>query len=68
MTIEQLHNGVNVLHVKHNRQYRVVSCNSRMKDSVKGWIDCVVYAPWYENEYECFSRELESFLEEFELV
>lgn len=68
MTKEQLKNGIIVCHMKYNRNYRIVSSHMRMKDSQKGWIDAVVYAPLYENEYECFSREIGSFLEEFVVV
>lgn len=68
MTREQLKNGIVVCHTKYNRNYRVVSCNMRLKDSIMLWIDAVVYAPLYENEYECFCREIGDFLEEFEIV
>lgn len=68
MKLQELKNGAIVCHVKHNRCYRVVSSDMKMKDSQKGWIEAVVYAPCYENEYECFCRELGSFLEEFEVV
>lgn len=68
MTNEQLKNDILVCHTKYNRNYRIVSCNMRMKDSVKGWIDAVVYAPMYDNEFQCFCREKESFLAEFEVV
>ena len=68
MTNEQLKNDIRVCHTKYNRIYRIVSCNMRMKDSVKGWIDAVVYAPMYDNEFQCFCREKESFLAEFEVV
>lgn len=68
MTREQLHNGLLVNHVKYGQQYIILSANARMKDSQKGWVDCVVYVPWYENDYQCFTREVDSFLAEFELV
>jgi hypothetical protein len=34
-------------------------------DSTGVWIDCVIYAPLYENEFEMFAREKESFYKEF---
>ena len=68
MAPEQLKDFIDVCHLKHNRNYRVLYSNMRMKDSVKGWIDAVVYAPMYDNEFQCFCREKESFLAEFEVV
>lgn len=53
------------IHKKYNRRYRVVSFNARLKDSTGVWIDCVIYAPLYENEFEMFAREKESFFKEF---
>ena len=54
------------VHKKHNREYRIVSDNARLKNSNGEWIDCVIYAPLYENEFEMFAREKESFYNEFE--
>lgn len=68
MTNEQLKNGIRVCHTKYNRIYRILSCNMRMKDSALNWIDAVVYYPLYLNRHECFCREKESFLAEFEVV
>lgn len=68
MTRGQLKLGARVLHVKHNKQYAILDFQSRMKDSSGEWIDCVIYYPLYENPYYYFCREIESFLEEFELV
>ena len=68
MKATELKNGAKVLHVKYGREYKIVSGNMRMKDSEKGWIDAVTYAPLYENEFEMFTREKESFLKEFELI
>lgn len=67
MKAEELKNGIVVCHTKYNRLYYIEECNMRMKDSQKGWIDAVVYAPLYENDYDAFCREKESFLEEFEV-
>ena len=68
MKPEELRDYIEVCHTKHNRNYKIVSSNMRLKDSVKGWIDAVVYAPIYDNEYDCFCREKQSFLDEFEVV
>lgn len=68
MKAQELKDGIKVCHTKYNRLYKVVSCNMRLKDSVLGWIDAVVYEPLYANEYDCFCREKESFLAEFEIV
>lgn len=68
MKAEELRAGAIVCHVKHNRNYMIVSHNTRMDDSVHGWVDAVVYAPEYNNKYECFCRDKQSFLEEFEKV
>lgn len=68
MKAEELKNGIKVCHTKYNRNYKIVSCKMRMKDSALGWIDAVIYAPLYENEFEMFSREINSFLAEFEIV
>ena len=54
------------VHKKYNREYRIVSNNARLKNSNGEWIDCVIYAPLYENEFEMFAREKESFYKEFE--
>lgn len=54
------------IHKKYNREYRIVSDNARLKDSEGKWIDCVIYAPLYENEFEMFAREKDSFYKEFE--
>ena len=54
------------IHKKYNREYRVVSDNARLKNSNGEWIDCVIYAPLYENEFEMFAREKDSFYKEFE--
>lgn len=54
------------IHQKHNKKYKIVSDNARMKDVHTGeWIDCVIYQPLYENQYEMFCREKESFYKEF---
>ncbi len=68
MKPEELKNGLVVVHVKHNRLYTIVECNMRMKDSVNGWVDAVIYKPLYDNEYACFAREKQSFLDEFKIV
>lgn len=68
MKPEELKNGIVVCHTKYHRNYRVVSANARMKIPEHGWIDAVTYAPLYENEHDCFCREKDSFLEEFEVV
>lgn len=68
MTESELKVGITVLHTKHQTKYRLVESSCRMKDSQKGWIDCVLYQPLYENDYKVFAREKESFLEEFEVV
>jgi hypothetical protein len=68
MNPEELKNGQIVVHVKHDRLYVVVECNMRMKDSVNGWVDAVIYKPLYDNEYTCFAREKQSFLDEFEIA
>ena len=68
MKAEELKDGLKVCHTKYGRNYTIVASNMRMKDSQNGWIDAVVYAPLYENEYDCFCREKESFLAEFEIV
>ena len=54
------------IHKKYNREYRIVSNNARLKNSNGEWIDCVIYAPLYENEFEMFAREKDSFYKEFE--
>ena len=54
------------VHKKYNREYRIVSNNARLKNSNGEWINCVIYAPLYENEFEMFAREKESFYREFE--
>lgn len=54
------------IHKKYNREYRIVSDNARLKNSNGEWIDCVIYAPLYENEFEMFAREKDSFYKEFE--
>ncbi len=68
MKQEELKNGLEVVHVKHNRKYLIVECNMRIKDSVNGWVDAVIYQPLYENEYACFAREKQSFLDKFEII
>lgn len=68
MNQEELKNGLVVVHVKHNRLYIIVECNMKMKDSVNGWVDAVIYKPLYDNEYNCFVREKQSFLDEFKIV
>jgi hypothetical protein len=68
MKPEELKNGMIVVHRKYNRLYKVVECNMRIKDSAKGWVDAVVYTPMYENEYNCFAREKQSFIDEFDIA
>ena len=68
MKLKELKNGLVVVHRKYNRQYKIVECNMRIKDSANGWVDAILYAPLYENEYNCFAREKQSFLDEFEIV
>lgn len=68
MKAEELKDHIIVCHTKYNRKYIVVSSNMRLKDSVLGWIDAVVYEPLYNNEYDMFAREKESFLAEFEKI
>lgn len=54
------------IHKKYNREYKIISDKARLKDSDGKWIDCVIYAPLYENEFEMFAREKDSFYKEFE--
>lgn len=68
MKAEELKKGIKVCHTKHNTLYVVLSAKMRMKDSAKDWVDAVIYAPLYDNEYDSFCRERESFLKEFEVV
>ncbi len=53
------------IHKKYNRKYTLVSDNARLKDSNGDWVDCVIYSPLYENQYEMFARKKESFYREF---
>lgn len=54
------------IHTKYNREYVILSDNARMKDVNTGeWIDCIVYSPLYDNKYNAFCREKESFYKEF---
>ena len=54
-------------HKKTGNRYKVISENAKQKDPETGnWINCVIYAPLYENEIEMFSKERESFYSEFE--
>lgn len=51
---------------KNGKKYKVISENAKMKEINTGeWIDCVIYAPLYENEFEMFSREKNDFYEKF---
>lgn len=68
MTEKELKPNIRVCHTKHNRHYLVTSCNSRFKDSNKGWVDGVIYSPLYENEFDFFCRDKGSFLNEFEVI
>lgn len=68
MNPEQLTTGIRVCHRKTGNKYLVTSANMRMKDSEKGWIDAVVYAPLYKNDHDCFCRERQSFIEEFDAL
>ncbi len=73
MKPEELKDGITVCHTKHNTMYFIFSSHMRMKayDPERQemvWMDAVVYVPLYENEYDCFTREKNSFLEEFEVV
>ena len=56
------------IHKKDRKAYRIVSDNARLKNSNGEWIDCVIYAPLYENKFEAFAREKNSFYSEFEKV
>lgn len=67
MTREELKKGATVVHTRYNRLYTIDEPNARLKDSEKGWIDCVIYRPLYDNPIDAFAREKESFLTEFEL-
>lgn len=55
-------------HKKTGKLYKVISENARMKNlsDIDRWIDCVIYSPMYENEYEMFSRAKCDFYNSFE--
>lgn len=57
-----------LIHKKYSKAYRIVSDNARLKNSNGEWIDCVIYAPLYENKFEVFAREKNSFYSEFEKI
>ena len=56
------------IHKSTGNQYKVISENARMKDPSMPdrWIDCVIYSPMFENEYEMFSRAKYDFYNSFE--
>lgn len=56
------------IHKKTGNKYKVISENARMKDMTMPdrWVDCVIYSPMYENEYEMFSRAKYDFYNSFE--
>lgn len=68
MNRKELKHGAKVKHIKSGKLYIVTSCSARMKDSAKGWVDAVNYAPLYESGLKSFTREKESFLSKFEVV
>lgn len=68
MKSNEMQADVIVRHITHGNKYRVISVNCRMKDSRRGWIDAVTYAPMYSSTYDFFVRAREPFLKEFELV
>lgn len=49
--------------------YKVISDNARMKDMTMPdrWVDCVIYTPLHENQYEMFSRWKDDFYDKFEI-
>ena len=53
------------IHKKYNRRYKIISNNARFKDISGTWIDCIIYAPLYDNEFEMFAREKSSFCNSF---
>lgn len=68
MKADSIKNGMTVCHRKYGRNYRIVSAKCMYKDSTNGWTEAVCYAPLYPNDEEMFMREVDSFLEEFEIV
>ena len=56
------------IHKGKGNQYKVISENARMKDMTMPdrWVDCVIYSPMYDNQYEMFSREKYDFYDKFE--
>lgn len=55
---------------KTENLYKVISENARMKDPSMPdrWIDCVIYSPINENQYEMFAREKFDFYDKFEKI
>lgn len=58
---------MNIYKCKSNGQlYEVISENARMKDpSFDRWLDCVIYRPFCDSQYEMFSRLSTDFYDKF---
>lgn len=56
------------IHKETGNKYKVISDNARMKDMTMPdrWVDCVIYSPMYDNQYEMFSRWKLDFYDKFE--
>lgn len=56
------------IHKETGNKYKVISDNARMKDMTMPdrWVDCVIYSPMYDNQYEMFSRWKSDFYDKFE--
>lgn len=66
--LEDIKVGAIVNHVIHNKQtYVITDTNSRAK--INGvWHNVICYSPNYANAYTRFSRDINDFMNSFELV
>lgn len=49
------------------KEYTIKETNARVR--IFGyWLDCIIYAPNYENDYNLFVRDSNDFMEHFEIV
>lgn len=60
--------GSKVIQKESGKMYTILSTNMRIKDSVKGWVDAVLYQAYYYSGYDAYAREKDSFLESFEPI
>lgn len=66
--LEDIKVGITVYHkndINFKKPYTIINTNCVMKTTE--WHNCIIYKPEYNNSYDCFVRDIDSFMTNFSL-